>query len=95
MLGHIAAWYFYGMAGIRPLAPGFSRVLIRPWLPKECSHLTCTYHSIAGSITVMMDRTGDGISLKADASSGITLTLDTSLLGDEKANQKQESRTSE
>lgn len=95
MLGHIAAWYFYGMAGIRPLAPGFSRVLIRPWLPRECSHLTCTYHSIAGSITVMMDRTGDGISLKADASSGITLTLDTSLLGDEKANQKQESRTNE
>lgn len=88
MLGHIAAWYYYGMAGIRPEAPGFSRVLIRPWLPKELSHLSCTYHAAAGDITVELTRREGGILLLTEAAPGIALTIDRSFLDREESKEQ-------
>lgn len=52
MMGHIVEWYYNGIAGIRPLEPGFSRVEIRPYLPETIHEFTCGYDSAAGRIQV-------------------------------------------
>lgn len=81
MLGHIAEWFYNGIAGIRPTVPGFSRVIIQPWLPKSVNHMKCTYRSQAGDIYVEVKRTGQGIEIKVEADDSIELTVDRSDLG--------------
>lgn len=56
MMGHIVEWYYNGLAGIQPLAPGFTKVLIKPYLPESMNELTCSYASVQGTITVAMHR---------------------------------------
>ena len=36
MYGAVGAWFFTGLAGIRPVEAGFSRCLIRPAFPQMC-----------------------------------------------------------
>ena len=37
MMGHIIEWYYSGIAGIKPLAPGFKRASVRPQRDGFCS----------------------------------------------------------
>ncbi|MBQ7147697.1 MAG: family 78 glycoside hydrolase catalytic domain [Pseudobutyrivibrio sp.] len=60
MMGHIIEWFYNGIAGIRPLEPGFKKILIEPYLPESMNHMECTYHSVSGDIKVRVDRI-DGI----------------------------------
>lgn len=80
MMGHIVEWYYNGMAGIRPLAPGFKKVLIKPYLPPSVSRLECTYDSASGPIHVCVTRTDSGITLDAEAAEGIEVITDESNL---------------
>lgn len=52
MMGHIIEWYYNGIAGILPEEPGFSAVLIRPYLPESMHSFTCSYESVHGKIVV-------------------------------------------
>ena len=80
MMGHIVEWFYNGIAGIRPLKPGFREVLVKPWLPASVNHLECTYHSASGEIYVKMDRTGEGIDLIVNSADGVRVRIDRSLL---------------
>lgn len=81
MMGHIAEWYYNGIAGIQPLEPGFKKVLIRPWLPESMHHVKATYDSAAGRITVEMTRQEDGrVALDVEAADGIEVTINKSRL---------------
>ena len=80
MMGHIVEWFYNGIAGIRPLKPGFREVLVKPWLPSSVNHLECTYHSASGEIRVKMDRTGEGIDLIVNSADGVRVRIDRSLL---------------
>ena len=81
MMGHIIEWYYNGIAGIRPLEPGFTKVLVKPYLPPGMCHLDCTYSSAAGDIRVRIDRREDGsAALDVCASDSITVEIDTSCL---------------
>lgn len=76
MMGHIAEWFYNGMAGIKPLAPGFSKVLVKPFLPDTVNHLDVTYKSVSGDIRVRLDREGNEIQLDVEAADGIEIKFD-------------------
>ena len=52
MMGHIIEWYYNGLAGIRPLEPGFGRIEIAPYLP-DMNEFTCSYNSVKGKLRCM------------------------------------------
>lgn len=80
MMGHIAEWYYNGMAGIQPLEPGFRKVLIRPYLPESVRELKCSYQSASGLIEVSMERVDGKTDLQIQAAPGIETVVDRSFL---------------
>lgn len=52
MMGHIVEWFYNGMAGIHPLAPGFAKVCVSPWMPDGMNEMHCTYETPRGVIRV-------------------------------------------
>lgn len=80
MMGHIVEWYYNGMAGIKPLKPGFSEIVIKPYLPDGMNEMSCTYRSASGPIHVSMNRKNGNIELHADVADGIKYTIDSSNL---------------
>ena len=60
MMGHIIEWYYNGIAGIKPLEPGFRRVLIKPYMPESMNSFACSYETPYGMITVKGTRGSDG-----------------------------------
>ena len=80
MMGHIIEWYYNGIAGIKPLEPGFKKVLVKPYLPASMNEMNCIYHSASGKISVSMKRTGSGIDLQVLADDAIAVTVDRSNL---------------
>ncbi len=62
MMGHIIEWYYNGIAGIKPIEPGFRKIIIEPFLPDSINHLECSYKSVCGEIKVELYRTPAGIS---------------------------------
>lgn len=81
MMGHIIEWYYNGIAGIRPLEPGFRKVLIRPYLPESVNTMKCTYHSAAGDVTVVMNRADGKVELNVQTADGIESVIDKSYIG--------------
>lgn len=87
MMGHIIEWYYNGIAGIKPLVPGFKKVLIKPYLPESANEVSCTYHSIHGAISVTMKRENGRIALQTVAPETVEITVDRTFLeclGDER-----------
>lgn len=58
MMGHIIEWYYNGIAGIKPLEPGFAKAEINPWMPESINEFTCSYNSVHGPIKVTGKRIG-------------------------------------
>ena len=71
MMGHIIEWYYNGLAGIRPLAPGFCRVCIDPYLPESMNRFSCQYETPMGSICVTAERAGKTARFRAEIPNGI------------------------
>ena len=42
MMGHIIEWYYNGIAGIIPEEAGFSKIVIRPFLPESMKEFICS-----------------------------------------------------
>ncbi len=63
MFGSVCTWMFHSLAGIVPTGAGFSRVLIRPWIPQGLSFVNAEYNSIRGRITVAWKQTDTRISI--------------------------------
>lgn len=80
MMGHIAEWFYNGLAGICPVEPGFKKVLIRPYLPKTVNKVNCSYRSAGGNIRIIMERTQEKISLEVNAPDDMEITIDRSNL---------------
>ena len=71
MMGHVIEWYYNGIAGIQPLAPGFSRVRIDPYLPDDTNRFECEYETPRGPIRVKAERSRQGVSYRAEIPSGV------------------------
>ena len=77
MMGHIIEWYYNGIAGIQPKAPGFARVDICPWLPETIHEFTCTYRSVRGKIQVHVKEEENTILLEVEIPEGVAHKVDT------------------
>ena len=80
MMGHIIEWYYNGLAGIKPLEPGFKRVLIKPYLPKSMNYMKCRYESVNGTIQVILTRENDEVKVETEIAEGISFEIDRSFL---------------
>ncbi|MDO4336894.1 MAG: family 78 glycoside hydrolase catalytic domain [Eubacteriales bacterium] len=80
MMGHIAEWYFNGIAGIQILKPGFKQIRIKPYLPKTMNEMTCSFASASGNIKISMKRKEKGIDLEVCADQQIEVEIDRSFL---------------
>lgn len=80
MMGHIIEWYYNGIAGIIPLEAGFSRIMIKPFLPKSMNRFTCVFTSVHGTITVNVKRKADNIELDVSVPPEVEYTIDRSNL---------------
>ena len=75
MMGHIIEWFYNGLAGIRPLEPGFGRIEIAPYLPESMNEFTCSYNSVKGKITVHVTRKNGEVKVEADVPENIEYTI--------------------
>ena len=72
MMGHIIEWYYNGIAGIRPLEPGFRRVRIDPYLPESVNRFACSYETPRGCIRVCGERRDGQAAFTAEVPEGIS-----------------------
>ena len=75
MMGHIIEWFYNGLAGIRPLEPGFGKIEIAPYLPESMNEFTCSYNSVKGKITVHVTRENGEVKVEADVPETIEYTI--------------------
>ncbi len=80
MMGHIIEWYYNGIAGIKPLAPGFKEILIKPYLPNSMNYVCCSYSSISGKIQVILTRKNGNVAVTVNTAPGIVYSIDKSNL---------------
>lgn len=80
MMGHIIEWYYNGIAGIKPLEPGFKKVLIKPYLPETMNYMECKYESVSGRIQVILTRKDGKVHLETHIAEGISYEIDESNL---------------
>lgn len=78
MMGHIIEWYYNGLAGIKPLEPGFRKVLIKPYLPESMNYMKCRYESVSGMIQVILTRKDGRVEVETDIAEGISFEIDCS-----------------
>ncbi len=52
MYGAVGYWFYAYLAGIRPVASGYDRVVIRPYFPEGLRSLTATVDTPKGKLTV-------------------------------------------
>ena len=90
MMGHIAEWYYNGIAGILIEEPGFAKITVKPYLPKGMERFSCKYKSVRGVISVEMDVAGDALEYRVSVPGSISAAYDMSLL--ESAAQERELR---
>lgn len=80
MMGHIIEWYYNGIAGIIPKKPGFSEVLVKPYLPDDLHRFVCSYESVNGTIEVSVREEAERLLLKVSAPDRIKIGVDVSNL---------------
>lgn len=80
MMGHIIEWYYNGIAGIIPKEPGFSKVLIKPYLPESVNEFECSYNSVNGEIKVSVNKVKGKIELNVEVADDIEYEIDRSNL---------------
>ena len=80
MMGHIIEWYYNGLAVIKPLEPGFKKVLIKPYLPESMNYMKCRYESVSGMIQVILTRKDGRVEVETDIAEGISFEIDCSNL---------------
>ncbi len=80
MMGHIIEWYYNGIAGIKPLAPGFKEILIKPYLPDSMNYVCCNYNSVSGKIQVILTRKNGHVAVTVNTAPGIMYSIDRSNL---------------
>lgn len=76
MMGHIVEWYYNGIAGIRPLRPGFEKICICPYLPESINEFVCSYESVRGTIRVQVKDCGENVELTVQVPEQTELEVD-------------------
>jgi hypothetical protein len=80
MMGHIIEWYYNGIAGIEPLEPGFTKIMIKPFLPQSMKELSCSYESVRGRIDISVKELEEEIMIHLNVPNGVYYKFDDSQL---------------
>ena len=72
MLGQIVEWFYHDLAGIRPAAPGFTRIDLAPAVVGDLTEVSATYRSIRGPIASHWRLADHQITLTATLPPGTT-----------------------
>ncbi len=59
LLGDLIIWYYEYLGGIRPLAPGYSKIMLKPYPIKGLDYVNCSYQSVSGLIKSKWKRNGN------------------------------------
>ena len=59
LLGDLIIWYYEYLGGIQPLAPGYSKIMLKPYPIEGLNHVNCSYQSVSGLIKSCWKRNGD------------------------------------
>lgn len=72
----INAWFFREMAGLKPLAPGYRKIAIRPFIPADVDSASAAIHSPYGPIESDWRRVGSVIEMQVSVPPGTTAAID-------------------
>ncbi|MFB6137243.1 MAG: alpha-L-rhamnosidase C-terminal domain-containing protein, partial [Halobacteriaceae archaeon] len=61
MFGSIDEWFYTHLAGVRPGAPGFDRVVFEPSVPDDLDAVDATVDTPRGPVGAAWDARGDGV----------------------------------
>ncbi|MCP5518672.1 MAG: family 78 glycoside hydrolase catalytic domain [Verrucomicrobiales bacterium] len=75
MLGHIEEWFYSGLLGIRPAAPGFSEIVIKPEIVGDLTWARGHYDSPHGLIESRWTRNGDRVTFNIRIPPNTTATV--------------------
>ena len=73
--GSISAWFYQGLAGIRPATPGYGEIDIRPVMPSGLDHVAASIETIRGRVGSSWRRTAAGVVQTVDIPGGATATV--------------------
>lgn len=59
LLGDLIIWYYEYLGGIKPLAPGYSKIMLKPYPIKGLDHVNSSYRSVSGLIESKWRSKGD------------------------------------
>ncbi|MBR3725398.1 MAG: family 78 glycoside hydrolase catalytic domain [Bacteroidales bacterium] len=59
LLGDLIIWYYEYLGGIKPLTPGYSKIMLKPYPIKGLDHVNCSYQSVSGLIESKWHRKGN------------------------------------
>lgn len=63
MFGSIAQWFYEGLAGIRPVAAGYEKLVIRPLVPNGLDSVSASIETVRGRVASRWRRTSNGLEL--------------------------------
>jgi alpha-L-rhamnosidase len=75
MFGTIEDWFYKYLAGIRPDAPGFRSVMIRPYFPTGLGSVQAKLETNRGEVGVSWIREGGNVRVEASIPCGMTATV--------------------
>ncbi len=66
MFGSIDSWFYKTLAGINidSSAPGFEKIIIKPYIPGDLSHVNASVNTIRGLVSSSWRKEGDGLFLE-------------------------------
>lgn len=57
----ISSWFYQSLAGIRPAAPGYRKLIIKPHIPKGLKNAGATINTMQGEVTSEWEVSDDGV----------------------------------
>lgn len=75
MLGHIEEWFYSGLLGIRPAAPGFKRIIVKPATPGGLEWAEGHYDCVHGRIASRWRRAGGRLAMEVTIPANTTATV--------------------
>jgi alpha-L-rhamnosidase len=75
MLGHAEEWFYRGLGGISPAAPGFRTITIRPALVQDLTSAQAAYESVQGRIRCAWRRENGLVTMDVEVPVGAEATV--------------------
>jgi alpha-L-rhamnosidase len=84
-LGSVDDWFYRYLAGIRPAAPRYARITVRPYVPAHLDRATAAQETVRGTVASSWRKTGGTFHLDVTVPANATATVHVPLFGGEVA----------